>query len=149
MIHLPKDFSEFLKLLNLKQVEYLVVGGWAVGYYGYPRGTGDIDIWISSTKENALKLIEVFKDFGFEDSEISPDIFLKKDQITRIGMPPLRIEILTTISGVNFEECYKNRKRVTVDNVEIDFISLKDLKANKAAAKRLKDIDDLDKLIEY
>lgn len=146
MIRLPKDFSEFLKLLNSKQIEYLLIGGWAVGYYGYPRATGDMDIWISRKKENAVKIVEVFKEFGFDVPTLSIELFTKKNQVTRIGIPPMRIEILTTISGVSFEECFNNRQTVTLDNVNINFISLQDLKKNKAASKRYKDLDDLEKL---
>ena len=146
MIRLPKDFSEFLKLLNLKQIEYLLIGGWAVGYYGYPRATGDVDLWISRKKENAEKLIEVFKEFGFDVPDLSIELFIKENQITRIGVPPLRIEVLTTISGVNFEECFPNRNVVLIDDIKINLISLEDLKKNKAAAKRFRDLDDLERL---
>lgn len=146
MIRLQKDFSEFLKLLNLKQVKYLIIGGWAVGYYGHPRATGDMDIWVSTEMENALKLVEVFKEFGFNDTNLSDDLFTKENQITRIGVPPLRIEILTSISGVNFEECYAKRITEIIDDIEINFIGLEDLKKNKAAAKRYRDLDDLERL---
>ena len=146
MIRLPKDFSEFLRLLNSKQIEYLLIGGWAVGYYGYPRATGDMDIWISTKKENADKVIQAFKEFGFDVPDLSSELFTKENQITRIGVPPLRIEILTTISGVTFEECFPNRKVVSIDNININLISLEDLKKNKAASKRHRDLDDLEKL---
>lgn len=146
MIRLPKDFSEFLRLLNSKQVEYLLIGGWAVGYYGYPRATGDMDIWVSRKKENADKLIETFKEFGFDIPDLSTDLFTKENQITRIGVPPLRIEVLTTISGVTFDECYSNRKIADLDGVKINLIGLGDLKKNKAAAKRYRDLDDLENL---
>jgi len=146
MIRLQKDFSEFLKLLNLKQVKYLIVGGWAVGYYGHPRATGDIDIWVSTEMENAFKLVKVFKEFGFDVQELSVDLFTKENQITRIGVPPLRIEIFTSISGVNFEECYAKRKTEKIDDIEMNFIGLEDLKKNKTAAKRYRDLDDLERL---
>lgn len=146
MIRLPKDFSEFLKLLNSKQIEYLLIGGWAVGYYGYPRATGDMDIWVSRKKENADKLIEAFKEFGFDVPDLSTELFTKENQITRIGVPPLRIEILTTISGVAFEDCFPKRKVVLIDDININLISLEDLKKNKAASKRYRDLDDLEKL---
>lgn len=146
MIRLQKDFSEFLKLLNLKQVKYLIIGGWAVGYYGHPRATGDMDIWVSTEMENAVKLVEVFKEFGFNDTDLSDDLFTKENQITRIGVPPLRIEILTSISGVNFEECYAKRITEIIDDIEMNFIGLEDLKKNKAAAKRYRDLDDLERL---
>jgi len=146
MIRLPKDFSEFLKLLNSKQIEYLLIGGWAVGYYGYPRATGDMDIWVSRDKENAEKLIVAFKEFGFDVPDLSTELFTKENQITRIGVPPLRIEVLTSISGVTFKDCFPNRKVALIDNININFISLEDLKKNKAASKRYRDLDDLEKL---
>jgi hypothetical protein len=135
-----------LKLLNSKQVEYLVIGGWAVGYYGYPRATGDLDIWVSMKKENAEKIIQTFKDFGFDVPDLSTNLFTKENQITRIGIPPLRIKVLTTISGVSFEHCYKNKQVVEIDSIKINIISLNDLKKNKAASKRYRDLDVLEKL---
>jgi predicted nucleotidyltransferase len=146
MIRLPKDFSEFLKLLNSKQIEYLLIGGWAVGYYGYPRATGDMDIWVSSNTENADKLILAFKEFGFDVPDLSIELFTKENQITRIGVPPLRIEVLTTISGVTFDDCFPRRKVVLIEDIKINLISLEDLKKNKAASKRHRDLDDLEKL---
>ncbi len=148
MIRLPKDFSDFLRLLNLRQAEYLLIGGWAVGYYGYPRSTGDMDIWVSRTDENALKLVEVLKEFGFNIPELSLKLFSKENHVTRVGVPPLRIELLTTISGVSFEECFKNRLIVLFDDVNVNLINLNDLKKNKSAAKRFKDLDDLENLKE-
>ena len=146
MIQLPKDFSEFLKLLNSKQVEYLVVGGWAVGFYGYPRATGDLDIWVSRKEENALKLVEALKEFGFDLPNLSTDLFTSENQITRLGLPPMRIEILTTISGVTFDECFSNRKTFSMPEVAAHIIDLEDLKKNKLAAKRYKDLDDFENL---
>ncbi len=146
MIQIPKDFSEFLKLLNSKQVEYLVIGGWAVGFYGYPRATGDMDIWVSRSEKNAGKLIKSLKEFGFDVPNLSTALFTKENQITRLGLPPLRIEILTTISGVSFDECFRNRKTILMNEVMINIIGLEDLKKNKSAAKRFKDLDDFEKL---
>jgi hypothetical protein len=133
-------------LLNLNEVEYLLVGGYAVGYYGYPRATADMDIWIAIHLKNAEKIIKALKDFGFGSAELVPDLFLKEKQIIRMGLPPLRIEIITTISGVSFEDCYKERTIDTVDEIEVNIISLKYLKANKKASGRYKDLDDLEHL---
>jgi hypothetical protein len=146
MIQLPKDFSEFLKLLNSKQIEYLIIGGWAVGFYGYPRATGDLDIWISRKKENALKLVEALKEFGFDLPNLSAELFTSENQITKLGLPPMRIEILTTISGVLFDECFSNRKTISMPEVTAHIIDLEDLKKNKLAAKRYKDLDDFENL---
>lgn len=145
-IHLPSDFKEFLQLLHAHQVEYLLIGGYAVGYYGYPRATADIDIWIAMHPRNAKKVVEVLKEFGFGAAELSVDLFLKEDQIIRMGMPPIRIEILTTISGVSFAACYKERIVDDLDGIEVNLISLHHLKINKKASGRHKDLNDLENL---
>ncbi|MDX1524140.1 MAG: hypothetical protein R3264_21095, partial [Anaerolineae bacterium] len=88
-IHLPPDFKEFLQLLNSHQVEYLLIGGYAVGYYGYPRATADMDIWIAINLENATKVVNVLQEFGFGIEELTPDLFLKEEQIIRMGVPPM------------------------------------------------------------
>ncbi len=145
-IHLPPDFKEFLKLLNAHQVEYLLVGGYAVGYYGYPRATADIDLWIAVNPANADKTVAVLKEFGFNVPDLSPQIFLKEWQIVRLGVPPVRIKLATTISGVNFDECYPLRVMDKLDGVDVNLISLKHLKLNKKAAGRHKDLADLENL---
>jgi hypothetical protein len=146
-IHLPPDFKEFLKLLNAHQVEYLLVGGYAVGYYGYPRATADIDLWIAINPANADKTVAVLKEFGFNVPDLSPELFLKEWQIVRLGVPPVRIELATTISGVIFDECYPLRVTDKLDGVDVNLISLKHLKLNKKAAGRHKDLADLENLL--
>src|SRR4030042_2796322 len=133
MIHLPQDFKELLQLLNSKRIEYLVIGGYAVAFYGYPRATGDMDIWIAISKDNARKTVEALKEFGFDTPELKEELFLKKGKNIRMGNPPLRVEFLTSIDGVEFSGCYKNKETVKIDDIEINFISLEDLKRNKRA----------------
>jgi hypothetical protein len=145
-IELPDDFKEFLKLLNAQEVDYLLIGGYAVGYYGYPRVTADIDIWIAINPQNAAKVVAALKDFGFDLPELSDELFLKENQIIRMGVPPLRIEITTGISGVDFHECFAERQTVVLDDVEVKLISLKHLKINKRASGRYKDLNDLENL---
>lgn len=145
-VHLPFDFKEFLRLFNAHQVEYLLIGGYAVGYYGYPRATADMDIWIAMHPANAEKLVAVLQAFGFDVPELSVDLFLKENQIIRMGMPPVRIEMVTTISGVRFAECYADRVVDVLDGVEVNLISLKHLRVNKKASGRHKDLDDLENL---
>lgn len=145
-IRLPNDFKDFLRLLNSKHVEYLLIGGYAVGYYGYPRATADIDIWIAVHSRNAAKMVHVMREFGFDVKGLSEELFLQENNVIRLGVPPLRIEVLTTISGVDFEECYRDRKTDVLDDVEVHLISLKHLKANKKATARLKDLSDLEHL---
>jgi len=145
-IHLPSDFKEFLKLLNAHQVEYLLIGGYAVGYHGYPRATADMDIWIAMNPSNSQRIVIVLKEFGFDLPELSPELFLKEWQIIRMGVPPIRIELATTISGVNFNECYAERLTDTLDSVIVNLISLKHLKTNKKASGRHQDLADLENL---
>ena len=145
-IQLPNDFKEFLKLLNSHQVEYLLIGGYAVSYHGHPRATADMDIWVAIQKENAEKVVTVLKEFGFDTPALAADLFLMENQIIRMGNPPMRIELLTTISGVRFEECYSGRIIDVIDDVEVQLINLEHLKRNKRASGRQKDLDDLEHL---
>lgn len=144
--HLPPDFKEFLKLLAAHQVEYLLIGGYAVGYYGYPRATADMDIWIAINPANVEKIVTTLKEFGFDLPELSQELFLKEWQVVRMGVPPVRIEIATTISGVNFSDCYTRRVVDVLDGVKVNLISLNHLKLNKKASGRHQDLADLEKL---
>ncbi len=146
MIHLPPDFKEFLRLLNSLGVEYLVVGGYALGYHGYPRATGDMDVWVAMRPDNASRIIAALREFGFSSTPMTQEMFLTPRQVVRMGRPPLCIELLTTISGVDFAECYARRVTDSVDSVDVNFISLQDLKTNKRAAGRAKDLGDLEGL---
>jgi len=145
-IGLPLDFKEFLKLLNANGVEYLLIGGYAVGYHGYPRATNDIDIWIAMNEINAIRITRVLKEFGFDTPDLKPELFLQKDRMVRLGLPPMRIEVLVEISGVQFNECYKERVDDVIDGIPVKLISLKHLKLNKKASGRYKDLDDLEHL---
>jgi len=145
-IHLSPDFKEFLKLLNAHQVEYLLIGGYAVGYHGYPRATVDMDIWIAMHPANAERIVAALKEFGFDLPELSPELFLKEWQVIRLGVPPVRIELATTVSGVNFNECYAERLTDILDGVKVNLISLRHLKINKKASGRHQDLADLENL---
>lgn len=142
-IRLQVDFKEFLKLLASNKVEYLLIGGYAVGYYGYPRPTGDMDIWIGISPHNARRIVKALKEFGF-----TPSIkkFLQEKSVVRMGVPPFRLEIITTIDGVVFPECYAARNTVEIDGVEVSLIKLHHLRLNKKASGRLKDLSDLENL---
>lgn len=140
---LPSDFKEFLKLLNSNRVEYLLIGGYAVGYYGYPRPTGDMDIWIRSDPNNSLRVVAALEEFGFS---ADPKTFLTENKVVRMGVPPFRLELITSIDGVNFADCYEDRTNAILDEVEVSLISLAHLKANKKASGRLKDLSDLENL---
>jgi len=144
-MQLPQDFKDFLKLLNDHEVEYLLLGGYAVAYHGFPRTTLDMDIWIANTAENAEKMIRVMRAFGFT-GEISPQLFRTDDGVVRMGVPPVKIEVMTSASGVTFAECFQRTIVDTIDGVRVNVISLEDLRLNKAAAGRFKDLDDLEHL---
>jgi hypothetical protein len=143
---LPKDFKEFLRLLGAHSVEYLLIGGYAVAYHGYPRATADLDVWIALNPINAEKTVAALREFGFDLPDLRPEIFLQEHKIIRLGRPPLRIEIATSISGVTFEDCYRARLVTQLDDVAVNLIDLAHLKVYKRAAGRHKDLDDLENL---
>jgi hypothetical protein len=145
-IRLPPDFKEFLKLLKEYEVHYLLIGGYAVSYHGYIRATGDMDIWIAIHPDNAQKIVTVLKKFGFDHPDLSTELFLHENKIVRMGVPPVRLEITTSISGVEFDECYQARIVDDLDGVEVNLIDLEHLKKNKRASGRLKDMTDFNKL---
>lgn len=145
-IRLPDDFKEFLRLLDDHDVRYLIVGGYAVGFHGYPRSTGDMDVWVETTPENADRLVDVLKEFGFDVPDLEPGLFLESDRVIRMGHPPLRIELLTSVSGVSFSKSFRTRVQDTIEGVPVCFIGLEKLKENKQASGRHKDLDDLEHL---
>lgn len=145
-LNVPPDFKEFLRLLSDHQVEYLLIGGYAVGYHGYPRATADMDIWIAVNPQNAHKLVTALKAFGFDTPELSPELFFEEGHIVRMGVQPMRIEIMTSATGVNFEECYKARVVDELDGVETNIIDLDHLKINKKSLGRYKDLADVENL---
>lgn len=133
-------------MLNAHRVDYLIVGGYAVAFHGYPRATADIDLWVPMRPETAGRLVTVLKQFGFDVPQLSAEIFMRPDQVIRLGAPPLRIELLTTIAGVEFDACHGRAVWTTFDEVDVPVIALDDLKANKRAAGRHQDLADLDHL---
>lgn len=146
MIEFPRDFKKFLQLLNSKKIEYLVIGGYAVGFHGYPRATGDMDIWIAITGQNAMKMVEALREFGFDPPELQKEIFLKEQNVIRMGVPPMRLEILTSIDGVDFKKCFNNRIIADFGDFKVNFISRGDLLINKCASGRPQDLVDFEKL---
>lgn len=144
---LPDDFKEFLKLLNEADVAYLLIGGYAVGYHGYPRATADMDIFVAISPDNAAKLLDVFSRFGMIDPKLSTSLFQEQGKIIRMGVPPMRIEILTEVDGVTFDECFADRLTVKIDGQPVNLISIEHLCKNKKTAARHKDLDDLEHLL--
>lgn len=142
-IPLPPEWKEFLRLLISNEVQFMLIGGIAVGYYGYPRATGDIDFWVSNSASNAAAVRKVLEQFGLEVPAGFEDTFVQEGKVFRFGRQPLRIEVLTRISGVTFDECYPRSERATLDGIELKIIGLEDLKTNKRASGRTNDLDDL------
>ena len=141
------DFKEFLKSLNSARVKYLLVGGYAVIHHGYRRATDDLDIWIAVDPANARRVSRVLQDFfGFSANEVPETWFLERGRIFMIGREPARIDLLTEPSGIEFAACYPRRKRVIWDGIRVPLLSLEDLRKNKAASGRPKDLADLHNL---
>ncbi len=145
-IRLPTNFKEFLKLLNSAGVEYLVVGGYAVAFHGHPRSTGDMDIWIATTPGNVPRVRRALTEFGFSEEQAASAPLHIGGKVIRMGRPPLRIELLTSVSGLDFEVCYQRRASQIVDDIKVAFISRDDLLANKRAAGRTQDLADIEAL---
>lgn len=146
MMKIPKDFRGFLSLLNENNVKYLLIGGYAVGYYGYPRPTGDMDIWIGIDEENAARTVKVLNEFGFSSPELTKELLMKEKQIVRMGIVPFKLEVSNYIDGVEFDECFAEKLIVDLDGVQVNLISLHHLKINKLASGRYKDLNDLENL---
>ena len=141
-----QDFKEFVELLIKHKAEYLIVGGYAVGIHGHPRYTGDLDIWLNPTSENAEKILACVNEFGFASFGLKKEDFIKEGNIVQLGYPPLRIDLLTHIDGVTFNECYQNKIQVEIDDIRVNFIGYKDLLTNKKESGRLRDLDDINNL---
>jgi hypothetical protein len=124
----------------------LVVGGYAVAFHGYPRYTKNLDVWIELSPENADNVIKALEEFGFGSLGIKTDDFLEDDQIIQLGYPPNRIDILTTLKKIKFEDCFKERIEIEIEGVKINFIDLENLKRNKRATGRPQDLADAENL---
>lgn len=111
-----QDFKEFIELLAKNKVEYLIVGGYAVGIHGYPRYTGDLDVWVNPTEQNSALVLKAVDEFGFSSFKLTQNDFSKPGNVIQLGYPPLRIDLITEVDGVIFDECYPNRKEISIDN---------------------------------
>jgi hypothetical protein len=142
------DFKELLELLNKNEVEYLIVGGYALALLGSPRFTGDLDIYISTHPENAQKVMAVLHEFGFGSLNISTDDLSTENQVIQLGVPPVRIDFVTSIDGIKWEDAWKNREQGEWGNIPVDFLGRNDFITNKRASGRLKDLADIEALGE-
>lgn len=145
-MEIAKDFREFLECLNARNVEYLVVGGFAVAYHGAPRFTGDIDVFARPTRDNGRRMIAAMRDFGYVPPGISERDFETTNTIIQMGVPPFRIDVITGIEGVSWEEAFSSRVAATDGSLPLHYIGLDELVKNKRAVGRPKDLMDLDNL---
>ncbi len=143
-VDLFPDFRELLKSFNSARVKYLLIGGYAVVHYAYQRTTDDLDLWIEISEKNASRISKVLQEWGgFAADEVPPSKFLAKRALIIFGREPVRVDLLTYATGLNFHECYARRNVVLMDGVRVPLISLKDLKTNKQISGRHKDLADL------
>jgi len=143
---LDTDFEDFVALLNKHEVDYMIVGGYALAFHGKPRHTGDLDIWIDVHDVNAMKMVDVVDEFGMASLGMEKADFLQKGGITQIGYPPLRIDILNEIDGVDFKDAYLNKLIIDVDGLPVNYIGLDDLIINKQKSGRHQDLSDVNEL---
>lgn len=144
---LGKDLREFIELLNSRKVDYIVVGGHAVAFHGHPRFTGDIDFLVRCSPENAQRLLEALVEFGFSERRLSPEDLTRPNTVVQLGYPPNRIDLLTSISGVEFEEAWQGRVSGELDGLSVFFLGLHELLINKQGSGRDKDLADISKLL--
>ncbi|QOV89669.1 nucleotidyltransferase domain-containing protein [Humisphaera borealis] len=142
-LNLDPNFKDFIRLLNSAGVRYLLVGGYAVGHYGYERYTADIDFWIGMDRASAEGVSKTLIEFGFDPDEVRPEQFMAPGSLHMFGRAPIRIDLLTSPSGVDFEECYARRVMTLFEDVLVPVISLADLRVNKSHSGRDKDLIDL------
>ncbi len=136
---LNKDYKEMLQLLSDNKVKFLVVGAYAMGVYGYPRATGDFDIWVEASPENSEKIYRSLSEFGAPLLDITKSTFCEEGIIFQIGVAPRRIDIITKIDGVDFKKAYTDKKEVEIEDIQIPFLSKEDLIRNKESTGREKD----------
>jgi predicted nucleotidyltransferase len=143
---LNPDFKEFLQLLNVHEVRYLIVGGYAVAFHGHPRYTKDLDVWLWVDPTNSKKIVSALNDFGFDSLGLTEQDFLNPVNVFQLGYPPVRIDLAMSISGVEFDSCFTHKVVTEIDGISVNFIGLEDLKVNKRASGRYIDLDDIENL---
>jgi hypothetical protein len=141
---LPEDFKDFIKCLNDNNVRYLLIGGWAVGFYGNPRATKDIDFIVAIDDENIKKLQKALYEFGAPT--VSEQVFQEKGNVFRMGKSPIQIDIINEADGIDFEDCFARRNIITIEELEILIISKNDLIQNKKSSGRHRDLADVESL---
>jgi hypothetical protein len=148
MEQLPPDWKEFLSLLVSHRVRFLVVGAHALAVHGRPRLTGDLDVWVDATPANARRVLAALAEFGFGSVGLGEADFTRPGMVIALGNPPLRVDVLTSISGVSFERAWRGRVRHRLSGVTVGVLGRREYRANKRAAGRPKDLLDLELLDE-
>jgi predicted nucleotidyltransferase len=146
MLKVEKDFEEFIELLNKHNVEYMIVGAYALALYARPRNTGDLDIFVGRTETNADLILKALNDFGFDSAGLTKKDFLTEGRFVQLGISPVRIDLMNSIDGIAFEDAYARTAKVRFGNTSANFISKDDLIKNKSASARKKDQADLEEL---
>ena len=139
---LSKDLREFVELLNSNEVEYLVVGAFAVAFYGIPRYTGDLDLFVRPDARNAARLLQVLAQFGFGNLDIGIQDLQTPDKVIQLGVAPNRIDLITSLSGVSFDEAWSARTQSNLEGVTTQFIGIAALIRNKEHTGRARDLED-------
>jgi hypothetical protein len=142
----PRDFCELLELFNAHQVKAIIVGAYALAFHGVPRMTGDLDVLVGTTPENAERVMRALTEFGFGEVGLSTADFQKPDVVIQLGHPPVRVDLLTSISGVTWEDAWSGRIADAIGGVPAAFLGLEELRRNKRAVGRHKDLADLEAL---
>ena len=145
-MELNRDFSEFIACFTARDVRFLIVGGYAVAAHGHPRYTKDLDVWVRVDPENARRIVDALGDFGFGGVGLVVDDFLADDVVVQLGREPQRIDLLTFVSGVEFDDAHEHRTLVRIGDVEVPVIGRAELRRNKLATGRLRDLADIEDL---
>ncbi len=148
IMEIPQDFKELLELFNNHNVEYLIVGGYALAFHGAPRFTGDIDLFVRPDKENAENILDALNKFGFSSLNLSIEDFSKVNQVVQLGVQPIRIDILTSLTNVSWDVAFSAKVKGKYGDVPVYFIGKKELIENKKALRRNQDMADLEALGE-
>jgi len=143
-----KDFKELLELFNGRKIEYMIVGAYALAYHGAPRFTGDMDIFVKPSIENAQRILLALADFGFGSLNLTIEDFQNSDSVVQLGVPPVRIDIITSITGVTWEEADQGKVEGLYGDISVHFLGREQYIANKRATGRKKDLADLEALGE-
>ena len=142
------DFKELLKLFNARGIDYIIVGGYALAFHGAPRTTGDIDLFVGTAPDNAQRVVDALNEFGFGSVGLTKRDFETPDQVVQLGVPPVRVDIITSLTGVSWDEAYEGRAKGVYDDVPVFFLGREQFLSNKRAIGRRKDLADLEALGE-